>query len=849
MVTSGGIQVGWGEQWETLANAINDYYGGGIGSTQYQQVVQMLNSGEYTMEEMESVIGGIPEFNRVYNAEGKLTSVTYNATATGNTAVGNIANEINSNVAGGTNTQFQTVQTITKDSQTGKVTMSDSVKKYNSGTATTTKAIATSTVQGILAAGVGIRLGKTISQLAYDSGFNYLEWAGVSMESLNPETWAKISEEASEEHPFRSAMFNMIFDLDPNTGNPQAYIDENAFAYMAAYMSAVGVFSGQEVVEPYEGEVGSYVTVDDMWKMSAYDFVNRYISPSAHSDYSEQQIAADFFSGTYQNYIAPNDIGVVSAGGSDNDYLYWYKLDPDDTQRKRLTEQTGEMFIGEQFVSTEHGEIEAYYNNGSQISTLFSFNNAAGYGTHYLNVTEYPRTNRNEYGLYIGSITYENIEGITNQTGATQFDDSGLDPTDIAAILAALMTQFPELWDNRIEVSPDGDTVINYIPIGFPTGGVGQAPTTDGATAADTRPDISGQGSNATDELIKTLIDLIQQPYNPNGMESDTDTPTAPIDPNDDGTGSGNTPPFVIPTGSASALYSVYNPTQAQLNSLGAWLWSSNFVDQLLKLFNDPMQAIIGLHKIFASPPVSGVGSIKVGYLDSGVSANLVSGQYTEVDCGKVKLSEFFKNELDYTKTDVYLYLPFIGIVPLSVDDVMRANIEVKYKVDVLTGACLAAVNVYRDSNSGGQLYTYAGNCAVQYPLSSGSYMGIISGILGIAGGVASTIISGGAMLPMALTAGAGVMSRMKTNVQHSGSLSGNSGAMGIKKPYLIIRRPQTKIAANFETMNGVSQNEFGVLGSYAGYTRVSYVHLENIPATSEELTEIENYLKSGVLI
>ena len=100
-----GIQVGWGTQWETLANAINDYYGGGISSAQYQQVSSMLNSGEYTMEQMEEILGNIPEFTRTYNAEGKLTNVAYNATSTNTTAAGNIANTINSNAVNATQSQ------------------------------------------------------------------------------------------------------------------------------------------------------------------------------------------------------------------------------------------------------------------------------------------------------------------------------------------------------------------------------------------------------------------------------------------------------------------------------------------------------------------------------------------------------------------------------------------------------------------------------------------------------------------------------------------------------------------------------------------------------------------------
>ena len=101
----------------------------------------------------------------------------------------------------------------------------------------------------------------------------------------------------------------------------------------------------------------------------------------------------------------------------------------------------------------------------------------------------------------------------------------------------------------------------------------------------------------------------------------------------------------------------------------------------------------------------------------------------------------------------------------------------------------------------------------------------------------------------MALGVGASALHNAKTNVQHSGSISGSSGAMGIKKPYLIIRRPQTQIADGFEVFNGVSNNKTVTLSSCTGYTRVKYLHLENILATDVELTEIEDLLKSGVLI
>lgn len=819
------ITPGWGDQWETLANAITDYYGGGISSTQYQSVVNMLNSGEYTMEEMESILSQIPEFSRTYNANGELVRVSYNATNYGNTTAGGVANAINSNAANATNSQFSTVQSITKDSQTGKVAISDTVKKYNSGVASDAKAIAGSAVAAVGAAAVGISLAKVIDSTLYNANPDF--WNERGMQSLNPETWASIT---AGENDFGSNLFNFVFQIDDTTRNPTAYMDENTFAYMTAYMASMGAFEYDE---------GATLNDTSPLVQPWYD----YVMPIPFREvYEGQYVGA---TGTGGRYIE----GLTA---TDPVYAYTYILEGQPYKfikfisESSFTVDIQGMSPAVTGIPITHNGVTYYIGTSGAlfdcVYPVYTDPNAIAAGAYGWDIA---------YIMHNGTITQTGaVEGIEPQEGQTQFDPSGIsDLSDISEVLAALQNQFSDLWDNRIEFSPDGDTVVKYIPVGFPTGGNGIQPITTGATKTDLSPDISGDGENSTDSLIKTLIDMIQNPLSQDGVEGDTTTPTLPTNPNPNDMGAGNTPAIVLPSGSTSALYSIYNPTQAQINSFGAWLWSPNFVDQLLKLFNDPMQAIIGLHKVFATPVVSGTGNIKVGYLDSGVSSNLVSDQYTEIDCGKVNLSEYFGNALDYTDTDIYLYLPFIGIISLSTVDVIRSEIEVIYKVDVVTGACLASVNVYRDSNAGGQLYTYAGNCAVQYPLSSGSYMGIVTGLLGVAGSIVGTMASGGAMLPMALGIGASALHGAKTNVQHSGSVSGSAGAMGIKKPYLIIRRPQTKIADNFRIFNGQSENVFDVLGSYTGYTRVKYVNLENIAATGEELTEIESILKDGVII
>ena len=260
------------------------------------------------------------------------------------------------------------------------------------------------------------------------------------------------------------------------------------------------------------------------------------------------------------------------------------------------------------------------------------------------------------------------------------------------------------------------------------------------------------------------------------------------------------------------------------------------------------MQAIIGLHKIYATPPVSGSGAIKVGYLVSDASANYVSAQYTEIDCGMVNLKEYFNNVFDYDPfTKVSIFLPFIGFRQLNVSDVMRGDISVKYGVDVLTGACLAKISVKRDLNDN-VLYTFSGNCAVQYPVSSGSYVGIVTGLLGIAGGIAGTIASGGALAPMLMGAGASV-GAMHANVEHSGNISSNAGAMGAKKPYIIIERPQTKLPLYGLEIEGKPQNETVTLGTITGHVRVKAAEFNGFNCTAGELAKIKQILESGIVI
>ena len=311
----------------------------------------------------------------------------------------------------------------------------------------------------------------------------------------------------------------------------------------------------------------------------------------------------------------------------------------------------------------------------------------------------------------------------------------------------------------------------------------------------------------------------------------------------------GDTPPPVPPVldGSSNGLWTMYAPDKQEVNAFGAWLWSDTIIDQIIRQFNSPIDAIIGFHQIYCTPDKGADKVIKAGYLNSPVSAPEITNQYKTINCGTVHVDEFYGNVLDYDNTQVSIYLPFVGIVPLNTNIVMGSDLEVIYRIDVFTGTCLAQIVVHKD-NSHAVMYAFEGNCAVQIPLTATTYTGMIGALIsGISAGVS---FMEGDMLHATSSGLSAVMSGLtgRTGTKQSGSMGSNAGSLGIRKPYLIITRAISAMPAGFESVAGLPSTEFTALSSVSGFTVVRNVHLEGIPGTAEELEEIKGLLESGVI-
>lgn len=296
-----------------------------------------------------------------------------------------------------------------------------------------------------------------------------------------------------------------------------------------------------------------------------------------------------------------------------------------------------------------------------------------------------------------------------------------------------------------------------------------------------------------------------------------------------------------------TGFITLFNPTVAQVKQLASYMWSNSFDLATFKnIVANPIDCILGLTIVPVDPPNAGSKSVSVGNIPTGVNMPYLSSQYVEVDCGTLNVQEFWGSYLDYSPyTKMSLYLPYIGIVPLDIDDVMNASITIKYHVDVLSGACVAYVLC-----NGTQLYTYIGQCSSNVPITSNDFTNTVNGILGIAGSIGSLVATGGASAPTEIGNMAGnAINALKPNIQKSGAMSGTGGLMGVQTPYLICQRPRQSVPASQNTFTGYPANITATLSDLSGYTEVDKIHLEGVPCTNEEMNEIMTLLESGVYI
>lgn len=828
-----------GTTYQQIQQAVADYYGSG--SDAWARIY--TGAGGYYSADAAKVIQQVPGVTVTYSNSGKVLGYSY---ANPFASSGSAASVIDSNVQTGSygaGSFTSSVPSTVVENQQGQL-----VAQSGSRLASTGATVATVVDRLSLAAvgvSLGTKLGKAIDSAIYSAN---PQWWDEHYPSINPETWDDIATTQGGRQFIQG-----LFGLQGDTTT--MYMDERLLAQTYMMLAQAGAYASAGAESSYDESVQNVLSKayspnpmpsSNVYRMqckstltntNGYTFV---VGENSAPIYTVAQAQVGTSYGTYGStfhYIAISE--QPFKGG-----VSWGRLETDNPQPTEAATKSTTLVSGKTYYYWGH-DTSAEGNYPDYLPQVFSSSPFV-----------YPRDIATI--IFDGVTTRrQSIDGVQDDPRAqTYIDPSLITGTTPEQVLQQLKQNYPELFDGSIyQDTPQEDGSVDritYIPVPIPQGITTPTPTTGETSQTD--PSVNPDDN--TDSLIEQIIQILTHPETQPQTETETDTDAPPTTPTPPDTGDGDTPIVPPITGSASSLWKIYNPSQSEIDAFGAWLWSSDFIDQLKKLFNDPMQAIIGVHKVFCDPAIGGTATIKCGYLDSGVSSNWVSDQYTHIDCGTVSLPEYFGNVFDYDPfTRVSLFLPCVGIVPLDVAEVMRSSINVKLHCDVLTGALLAEVNVIRDQ-AGGILYTYSGSCIVTYPVSSGTYVGAVANVVSVAASVAAgimgTVASGGALAPAAVgAAGAAVsgLAHTRTNVQHSGSFSGAAGVMGGKIPYLIITRPQTRMADQYPTYDGVPANFTSRLGACTGYVKVKEVHLQVPNAYESEIAEIEQLLHQGVLI
>lgn len=302
-----------------------------------------------------------------------------------------------------------------------------------------------------------------------------------------------------------------------------------------------------------------------------------------------------------------------------------------------------------------------------------------------------------------------------------------------------------------------------------------------------------------------------------------------------------------LPTVSAidTGFVSLFNPTLAEVKSLADYMWTDTLFDvaNFQKIFEDPMECILGFNIVPVDVPASGRGYVCVGNIVTTIQMTLATSQWVEVNCGTVDLGLPYGNYLDYAPNTKYsIYLPYIGIKELSTDDVAGKVLTLKYHVDVLSCACIAYLKC-GDS----VLYQFAGSCGYSIPVTSNDFSRMIGSIIDIGLQVGGAVAGGNGIGAVGSIA-KDVMG-LKPDIHRSGSIGSSTGLMGLQVPFLILEIPNACKPKKQYHYLGYPSFVTVKLGDISGFASFENVLLEGIPCTDAEREIILSMCKGGIYL
>lgn len=295
------------------------------------------------------------------------------------------------------------------------------------------------------------------------------------------------------------------------------------------------------------------------------------------------------------------------------------------------------------------------------------------------------------------------------------------------------------------------------------------------------------------------------------------------------------------------------------VKNLADFLWNADetkfqeIVKGLALMGENPMNGIIDLRlfpfNVALKNSATEAEPIVIGRTNTGVNGiKLTEKVNSLIDLGECTFFTKFKNFLDYEPyTTAQLYIPYIGVVPVSTAEFMGHRISVKMIVDYTTGAGTAIVFkddipfIYRNGVVGISI-PMTGNDSASYAntVISNVISGAVGGVTSIASGNIGGMVSSVEKLYSGFATG--------TNYQEASASSPSVATWQPQRCYFIIDSPILNAPDNYGRTIGFACEKTGKLSDFKGFTVVSNPEI-NFRCTDSERQYIVNMLQGGVFV
>lgn len=329
-------------------------------------------------------------------------------------------------------------------------------------------------------------------------------------------------------------------------------------------------------------------------------------------------------------------------------------------------------------------------------------------------------------------------------------------------------------------------------------------------------------------------------------------------------------------------LYKFMAPTAAQLGYVTSQLFTKTgdpsdpgFLDGWENYSLNPIQSIVSVHLMPLEFVATTGGSnicTAAGYTFKDGNGNALeipqAKTVNAIHMGSIDLGHYFDAYQDFAPyTQIFLHLPFCGVIEIDPSQCMYGVIGVDYEVEIITGACSAWVWTQDKDGRTNYIGVYQGNCKVDIPLFADTRAAeqkreSAMASMSLAGNLLSgmtDLASGNALGSMNKIGGSAInylgnslaIKTKQRSIQQTGSFGGGNNITCDAICFLEIIRPTSVNPQYYEDQIGIPCEVGGTMSDLgcSGFTKLRSIDLSSVNATQAEKDEIVKMVTSGIYI